>query len=114
MEGSTSVAEWCGGDLLLRVRVQPRASRNEVLGIQNEQLRVRTTATPTDGNANKRVTGLIADYLHVPRSKVALIRGHKHRDKQFLVSGPLARTFHEWAGLSVSVPSAARLIVRET
>jgi uncharacterized protein (TIGR00251 family) len=90
MEGSTSVAEWRGENLLLRVRVQPRASRNEILGIENERLRVRTTATPTDGNANKKVTGLIADYFHVPRSRVELIRGHKHRDKQFLVTGPLA------------------------
>lgn len=89
MNGNTSVAEWRGGDLLLRVRVQTRASRNEIPGIEDERLRVRTTATPTDGKANKKVTELIADYLHVPRSRVALIRGHKHRDKQFLVTGPL-------------------------
>jgi uncharacterized protein (TIGR00251 family) len=90
MNGSTSVAEWRGGDLLLRVRVQPRASRNEIPGIEDERLRVRTTATATDGKANRKVMSLIADYLHVPRSRVALIRGHKHRDKQFLVTGPLA------------------------
>jgi uncharacterized protein (TIGR00251 family) len=89
MDRNTPVAEWRGEDLLIRVRVQPRSSRNEVLCIENKRLRVKTTATPTDGNANEKVTRLLADYLHVPRSRVTLVRGHKHRDKQFLVTGPL-------------------------
>jgi len=87
--GDDSCAERRGKDLLLRVRVQPRASRNEILGVDNGRLRIRTTATPADGDANKKVVRLLADYLCVPPSRVSLIRGQKHRNKQFLVNGPV-------------------------
>jgi uncharacterized protein (TIGR00251 family) len=83
------VAEWRGDELLLRIRVQARASRNQVIGVDNNQLRVKTTATPTDGAANKMVSRLLAKYFSVAPSNISLIRGHKHRDKQFLVSGHL-------------------------
>ena len=83
------VAEWRGDELLLRIRVQARASRNQVLGIDNNQLRIRTTAVPTDGAANKMVGRLLAEYFSVAPSNVSLVRGHKHRDKLFLVSGRL-------------------------
>ncbi len=61
----------------------------QVLGIDNYRLRIRTTAVPTDGAANKMVSRLLAKYLSVAPSHVSLIRGHKHRDKLFLVSGRL-------------------------
>jgi len=46
---------------------------------------VRTTAPPADGKANKVVTKMIAKYLKIPVSRIALLRGATHRNKQFLV-----------------------------
>jgi len=89
ISSNDSCAEWRGKDLLLSVRVHPRASRNEILGIDHGQLRIRTTAAPTDGKANKAVTRLLADYLQVSPSRIVLIRGKTHRNKRFLVSGPI-------------------------
>ena len=82
--------KWHGKNLLLKVRVQARASRDEILGVGNDQLRIRTTAAPTDGGANRKVAQLLADYFSVPPSRVELVRGQKHRDKQFLVAGPVS------------------------
>lgn len=87
--GHNSVTEWRGDNLLVRVRAQPRASRDEILGVENNQLRIKTTATPTDGKANKKIAKLLADFVSVPPSRVSLVRGHTHRDKQFLVTGPV-------------------------
>jgi len=56
MPGDNSCAEWRGKDLLLSVRVQPRASRDEIIGIVDDRLQIKTTAAPTDGKANKAVT----------------------------------------------------------
>lgn len=83
-------ANWSGNDLILRVRVQPRASRNEVLGVSNGSLRVRTTAAPTDGKANKAVIRLLADYLDVPVARINLTHGHAHRNKRLIIAGPVA------------------------
>ena len=70
---------------LLHIRVQPRARRNEVVGWQGDALRVRVTAAPTDGRANRAVTALLADTLGVAASRIALVRGAGSRDKLFRV-----------------------------
>lgn len=72
------------GDLL-PVRVQPRASRNEVVGWQAGALRVRVTAAPTAGEANRAVVALLAEALAVPPSAVELVRGASGREKLFRV-----------------------------
>ena len=71
---------------LLHVRVQPRASRNEVVGWQDDALRVRVTAPPADGLANRAVTDLLARALGLPASQVALVRGAASRDKLFRIA----------------------------
>ena len=70
---------------LLHVRVQPRARRNEVVGWQGDALRVRVTAPPADGLANRAVTNLLAGALGVAASRIALVRGAASRDKLFRV-----------------------------
>ena len=70
---------------LLHVRVQPRARRNEVVGWQGDVLRVRVTAAPADGAANRAVTDLLAEVLGVAASRIALVRGAASRDKLFRV-----------------------------
>jgi len=72
-------------DSLLHVRVQLRARRNEVLGWQGRALRVRVTAAPEAGEANRAVIELLADAFDVPLSSVELVRGGASRDKLFRV-----------------------------
>jgi uncharacterized protein (TIGR00251 family) len=84
-----SAARWQGENLIVQVRVQPRASKNEIQGVEHGQLRVRTTAAPTDGKANKAVIRLLANYLGVPQSRITLTRGLTHRNKQVSVAGPI-------------------------
>ena len=78
-----------GERLLVAVRVQPRASRNAIEGVRDGRLRIRTTASPTDGKANEAVIRLLADYLGVPPSRIRLVRGMTHRNKLFVVEGPV-------------------------
>jgi uncharacterized protein (TIGR00251 family) len=70
---------------LLRVRVQPGATRDEVLGWREDALRVRVAAPPHDGRANRAVTRLLAAALGVAPSTVVLVRGAAARDKFFRV-----------------------------
>jgi hypothetical protein len=68
---------------LLRVRVQPKARANAVLGWRGEALRVTVTAAPEDGKANRAVIELLAATLSVPSSSISLVRGVTSRDKWF-------------------------------
>jgi uncharacterized protein (TIGR00251 family) len=83
--------EILGSDLLIRVRVQPRASREGIDGAHDGRLKVRVSAPPVEGAANARVVLLLAEQLGVPRSTLTLTRGAKSRDKDILVQGVAAR-----------------------
>ena len=73
--------------VILAIRVQPRASRNEIIAdLGDEQLKVRIAAPPTDSAANKALTKFIAKSLVVPPRTVSLIRGDKNRSKVLLIA----------------------------
>lgn len=65
----------------LRVRLQPRAKRNEIVGERDGALVVRVTAPPVDGKANAALCRLLAKALGVAPSTVAVVRGLSARDK---------------------------------
>jgi uncharacterized protein (TIGR00251 family) len=72
----------------LRVRVTPRASRDEVLGWREPGvLAVRVTAPPVEGEANRAIIHVLAESLGVPRSAVTIVRGARGRDKTVRVAG---------------------------
>ena len=65
----------------VKVRVQPKASRNQIVSLVGDTLRVRVTAPPEDGKANQAVIALLAASLNVAKSSVRILRGHSSRDK---------------------------------
>ena len=67
--------------------VQPRASRNKVVGLQGEELKIALTAPPVDGAANKACCNFLAKLCSRPRSYVKLISGDTSRHKRFLLEG---------------------------
>jgi uncharacterized protein (TIGR00251 family) len=76
-----------GSDLLVDVRVQPRAARTEFAGLMGERLRVRLHAPPVDGRANVALTEFIAETCGLPRSRVTLDKGLTGRDKRLRLHG---------------------------
>jgi uncharacterized protein len=71
----------------LRVRVTPRASRNEIAGERDGVLLVRVTAPPEAGKANTAVCRLIAKALRVPPGRVSVVRAPRGRDKVLRIEG---------------------------
>jgi uncharacterized protein (TIGR00251 family) len=76
-----------GDRVRFAVRVQPRASRSEIGGLQGDALRVRITARPVDGAANRALVELIASVLHVPARNVRIVAGASARSKLVEVAG---------------------------
>ncbi len=68
-----------------KVTVQPRASKNEIVGLQGDALKVRLTAPPVEGAANRLCVELLAKSLRVRKSDVEIIQGHSSRAKKVLV-----------------------------
>jgi uncharacterized protein (TIGR00251 family) len=75
------------GSVQFAVRVIPGASKNEVAGIQNGALKVKLTAPPVDGKANRACVYFLAGLLGVRRSALAITAGEKSRKKTVSVYG---------------------------
>lgn len=74
----------------LAIKLQPRASKNEIGKACGPQLRIRVTAPPVAAAANEALLRLLADTLACPRGKVELVRGHTSRHKTVKVYGVAA------------------------
>jgi len=71
----------------LSVKVQPRASRNEIGTVMGGELKIKVTAAPVDAAANEALLQLLTESLGCPRRAVQLIRGLTSRHKTVLISG---------------------------
>jgi uncharacterized protein (TIGR00251 family) len=73
--------------VLLSVKLQPRASANEIGDALGDELRIKVTAPPVDAAANEALVKLLAQRLDCPRNRVALVRGHTSRHKTIKLHG---------------------------
>jgi uncharacterized protein (TIGR00251 family) len=76
-----------GDDVLLSVKVQPRASKNEIREPHGGELKIKVTAPPVDAAANEALVELLAEKLGCGRSRIEIVRGHKSRHKILKLSG---------------------------
>ncbi|HUI68354.1 MAG TPA: DUF167 domain-containing protein [Nitrospirota bacterium] len=73
--------------ITLSIRIQPRASKNEITWMENGELKIRLTAPPVDGAANEALIRFLADTLSVTMSQVEIVSGRTSRDKIVRISG---------------------------
>jgi uncharacterized protein (TIGR00251 family) len=77
--------------LIFQIRVQPRSSKNRVVGQYGDALKICLTAPPVDNAANKACRAFIADLLSVAKSEVEILSGHTGRNKQIMIYAPKRR-----------------------
>jgi uncharacterized protein (TIGR00251 family) len=71
--------------VILKAAVQPGGFRNEIVGLKGDALKIRLTAPPVEGAANKMCVDFLAKILKVRKSDVEIIRGQASRSKKVLV-----------------------------
>jgi uncharacterized protein len=76
-----------GQSVLLSIRVQPRAKRDEVVGERAGAIVIRLKAPPVDGKANAALIDFIANAANLPHSRVEIVRGATAREKVVRVAG---------------------------
>jgi hypothetical protein len=80
--------DWRGHNLLLRVRLRPRARRCSIGDPHGQQIKIAVTAPPVDGGANRALEKLLADEFSVAHRDVAVIKGASSRDKTVRIERP--------------------------
>ena len=68
-------------DIILKVYLQPKSSKNEIAGAYRDGIKIRVTAPPSEGKANKALIKLLAKELRIPESNIGILKGHHSREK---------------------------------
>ena len=76
---------------LVKVYVQPRSRKNEVVGLHDGALKIKITSPPVDGAANRACINFLAKYLKIPKSCIEIVSGQTSRIKQLRVCWPKTR-----------------------
>lgn len=79
---------WENSTLYVTIFLQPRASKNTIVGWHDGKLKVQITAPPVDGKANKCLCEFLAKYFGVAKSAVTITKGETGRTKLVRVDDP--------------------------
>jgi uncharacterized protein (TIGR00251 family) len=75
------------GGVTFSVKVVPRASKNQIVGVEGDAIKVRLNAPPVEGKTNDMLIAFLADALGVRRAQVEIVTGHTSRRKVVRVRG---------------------------
>jgi uncharacterized protein (TIGR00251 family) len=74
-------------ETLIKVYLQPKSSRNEMVGLYRDGIKVKVTAPPIEGKANESLIRFLAKEFGVSPSSIEIIKGHHAREKILKISG---------------------------
>lgn len=80
--------KWQDDDLILSVRVQPRAANDAFAEHNDDFIKIRVTAPPVDGKANKHLIAFLSKTFKVAKSSIQLLSGETGRNKRLLIQQP--------------------------
>lgn len=79
---------WQDNTLFFNVLLQPKASRNALIGIHGNAVKICITSPPVDGKANKQLIQFLSKLFHVKKSDITLVSGEHSRQKRISVCNP--------------------------
>lgn len=71
----------------LAVFVQPKSSKNQIVGPHNGALKIKISAPPVDGEANAELVRFLSKTLGVPKKQIEILKGETGRNKAVEISG---------------------------
>lgn len=80
--------QWQGDDLILVCHLQPGAKDDAFIGLHGDALKIRISAPPVDGKANRHLLKFLAKSFGVRQRDIALLSGETSRQKRLRVSAP--------------------------
>ena len=83
------------GGVVLKVLLQPRASKNEVTGTQDGRLKLRLKAPPVDGEANKALIAYLAKFFDIKKVQIEITAGLSSRRKTVLIKNATLKALSE-------------------
>ena len=76
-----------GSENSIAVKVIPRSSRDQFVGIEDGVVKIKLTAPPVEGEANEALRVFLSNRLHVPKGSIQIVRGVHSRKKVLQIAG---------------------------
>ena len=73
--------------IAIKIRVEPRSSREGLSGIIGDTLKIKVHAPPVGGAANEQLIGILSEEFGIKKSAIKIIRGQSSRDKVVEIEG---------------------------
>ena len=70
-----------GNDITIKVKIVPGSSKNKIIGVYNDSLKITITTPPVEGKANKKCIAYLAKYFDVAKSKIEIVSGQTSKNK---------------------------------
>jgi uncharacterized protein (TIGR00251 family) len=77
-----------GPDLILKLYIQPKASRDSLVGLHGDEIKIAITAPPVDGKANIHLAKFLAKQFKVAKRQITIEKGVLGRHKQIRIRNP--------------------------
>ncbi|MCG7499022.1 DUF167 family protein YggU [Vibrio sp. Of7-15] len=77
------------GDLILRLYIQPKASRDKIVGLHGDEIKIAITAPPVNGKANSHLSKYLAKQFKVAKGQIIIEKGELGRHKQVRIIQPM-------------------------
>ena len=74
-------------ETLIKVYLQPKSSKNEIMGPYRDGIKVKVTSPPIEGKANEALIRFLAKEFGIPPSCIEILKGHHSREKTLKISG---------------------------
>jgi uncharacterized protein (TIGR00251 family) len=74
-------------ETLIKVYLQPKSSKNEIVGPYRDGIKVKVTAPPVEGKANEALIKFLAKEFKISASSVEILKGHTSREKIIRIGG---------------------------
>jgi len=74
-------------EITLKIYLQPKSSKNEIVGPYRDGIKVKLTAPPIEGKANEALVKFLAKEFKIPPSSIEILKGHHCREKIIRVGG---------------------------
>ena len=71
--------------VILTLKISPNSSKNEIIKSEDGLIKVKITAQPIDGKANKALVEFLSKQFKIPKSSIEIIKGHTGKDKSLLI-----------------------------
>ena len=82
--------------VLLPIKVIPKTNEKKIVGWESGRLKIKVSAPPEKGAANRAVVHLLSKYFNIPQRDIVLLKGETSRQKEFLLAG---RTIQEFQAI---------------